>query len=305
MSSGIRDKVAILGMGCSRFGERWDMGAEDLMVESFTEALGDAGIDRKQIQAAWLGVVHGRGQHRQVGAAGVDGAAPEQHTRHARGELLRHRHRGLPRRGLRGGRGCLRHRPGRRRGKAQGHRLRRPAGAGDRHAAAAVVAQPVGAGRVRAGRQRLHEPLQGAARRAQARAGRDLRQEPRQRREEPQGAPAQPGELRRHHGLADDRRAAGPVRLLWRVRRLGRGHRHHAGDREVSGQAPGPDGHRQGAAAGAVQRLRRRLQRLGRLVHPHHARRRRSAPTPRPASDARATRSRCSRCTTASPSPSW
>ena len=55
MSSGIRDKVAILGMGCSRFGERWDMGAEDLMVESFTEALGDAGIDRKQIQAAWLG----------------------------------------------------------------------------------------------------------------------------------------------------------------------------------------------------------------------------------------------------------
>jgi len=55
MSKGIRDKVAILGMGCSRFGERWDMGAEELMVESFTEALGDAGIDRKQIEAAWLG----------------------------------------------------------------------------------------------------------------------------------------------------------------------------------------------------------------------------------------------------------
>ena len=53
MSSGIRDKVAILGMGCSRFGERWDMGAEELMVESFTEALTDAGIGREQIQAAW------------------------------------------------------------------------------------------------------------------------------------------------------------------------------------------------------------------------------------------------------------
>ena len=43
MAEGIRDKVAILGMGCSRFGERWDCSAEDLMVESFAEALADAG----------------------------------------------------------------------------------------------------------------------------------------------------------------------------------------------------------------------------------------------------------------------
>jgi acetyl-CoA C-acetyltransferase len=56
MASGIRDKVAILGMGCSRFGERWDCGAEDLMVEAFNEAMSDAGIDLRQIEAAWLGV---------------------------------------------------------------------------------------------------------------------------------------------------------------------------------------------------------------------------------------------------------
>ena len=31
MATGIRDKVAILSMGCSRFGERWDAGPEDLM----------------------------------------------------------------------------------------------------------------------------------------------------------------------------------------------------------------------------------------------------------------------------------
>lgn len=55
MATGIRDKVAIIGMGCTRFGERWDVGAEDLMVEAFEEALTDAGIDRKEIQAAWLG----------------------------------------------------------------------------------------------------------------------------------------------------------------------------------------------------------------------------------------------------------
>jgi acetyl-CoA C-acetyltransferase len=54
MASGIRDKVAILGMGCSHFGERWDCNAEDLMVEAYTEALADAGIETNQIEAAWL-----------------------------------------------------------------------------------------------------------------------------------------------------------------------------------------------------------------------------------------------------------
>ena len=56
MASGIKDKVAILGMGCAKFGERWDMDAEGLMVEAYEEAIADAGIDTSQIDAAWLGV---------------------------------------------------------------------------------------------------------------------------------------------------------------------------------------------------------------------------------------------------------
>lgn len=55
MATGIKDKVAILGMGCSRFGERWDAGTPDLMAEAFDEALADAGIDRTRIGAAWYG----------------------------------------------------------------------------------------------------------------------------------------------------------------------------------------------------------------------------------------------------------
>lgn len=55
MASGIRDKVAIIGMGCSKFGERWDVGSDELMVEAFNEALDDAGIEKSQIEAAWLG----------------------------------------------------------------------------------------------------------------------------------------------------------------------------------------------------------------------------------------------------------
>ena len=58
MATGIRDKVAIVGMGCSRFGERWDSGADDLMVEAFKEAVADAGVERDRIDAAWLGVFY-------------------------------------------------------------------------------------------------------------------------------------------------------------------------------------------------------------------------------------------------------
>jgi len=68
MASGIRDKVAIIGMGCSRFGERWDCGPEELMLEAFAEAIGDAGIERDQIEAAWLGVFY---QEQSTGKSGL------------------------------------------------------------------------------------------------------------------------------------------------------------------------------------------------------------------------------------------
>ncbi len=56
MAKGIKDKVAIIGMGCARFGERWNDDAEQLMVEAFQEALADAGVETAQIDAAWLSV---------------------------------------------------------------------------------------------------------------------------------------------------------------------------------------------------------------------------------------------------------
>jgi acetyl-CoA C-acetyltransferase len=68
MASGIRDKVAILGMGCSKFGERWDREADDLMVEAFEEAITDAGIETNQIEAAWLATAI---EEQHVGKSGV------------------------------------------------------------------------------------------------------------------------------------------------------------------------------------------------------------------------------------------
>ena len=56
MASGIKDKVAIVGMGCSKFGERWDCGPEELILEAFDEAIKDAPVERNQIEMAWLGL---------------------------------------------------------------------------------------------------------------------------------------------------------------------------------------------------------------------------------------------------------
>lgn len=55
MAEGIKNKVAIIGMGCTKFGERWDANEEDLIVEAFEEAIGDAGLEKNDIQAAWFG----------------------------------------------------------------------------------------------------------------------------------------------------------------------------------------------------------------------------------------------------------
>jgi len=68
MAEGIRDKVAIIGMGCTTFGEHWDKGSEDLIVEAFTEAIGDAGIEKKDIEAAWFGSCY---EELNVGKSGL------------------------------------------------------------------------------------------------------------------------------------------------------------------------------------------------------------------------------------------
>jgi acetyl-CoA C-acetyltransferase len=61
---GLKDRVAIIGMGCTSFGELWDQSVESLVVEACTEAFEDAGIEAKDIQGAWLGTA--RSGHRGV-----------------------------------------------------------------------------------------------------------------------------------------------------------------------------------------------------------------------------------------------
>jgi len=59
MPGSIKDRVAILGMGCTRFGERWDASTPDLLVDAAYQAFEDAGIGPEEVEAAWLGTTTG------------------------------------------------------------------------------------------------------------------------------------------------------------------------------------------------------------------------------------------------------
>ncbi len=68
-SKGIKDQVAIVGMGCTRFGELWDKGTDDLLKDAANEAMSSAGVDAQTIDAFWLGTA-------QSGMSGITLARP-------------------------------------------------------------------------------------------------------------------------------------------------------------------------------------------------------------------------------------
>ncbi len=69
MAEGIKDKVAIIGMGCVKFGENWEQSAADMIIDAVYEAYEDAGVEPKDIQAAWIGTC-------QAGVRGTQLAIP-------------------------------------------------------------------------------------------------------------------------------------------------------------------------------------------------------------------------------------
>jgi acetyl-CoA C-acetyltransferase len=56
-SNGIKDRVAIVGMGCTPFGEHWDKGPDDLLIDAAYEAYASAGLDPDDVDAYWLGTM--------------------------------------------------------------------------------------------------------------------------------------------------------------------------------------------------------------------------------------------------------
>ncbi|MDX2381487.1 MAG: acetyl-CoA acetyltransferase [Acidimicrobiia bacterium] len=70
-SHGITDQIALVGMGCTRFVEHWDMGLDDLIVRAATDAYESAGIDKAAVDAYWFGTAQG-------GMSGITLARPLQ-----------------------------------------------------------------------------------------------------------------------------------------------------------------------------------------------------------------------------------
>ncbi|HEY4852225.1 MAG TPA: acetyl-CoA acetyltransferase [Streptosporangiaceae bacterium] len=56
-SHGIKDRVAIVGMGCTTFGEHWGKSADDLLVEAARAASASSGVGLGDIDAFWLGTM--------------------------------------------------------------------------------------------------------------------------------------------------------------------------------------------------------------------------------------------------------
>ena len=43
----IKDKGAIIGMGCTKFGEHWDKRVDNMLIEAVYDAYADAGVEPK------------------------------------------------------------------------------------------------------------------------------------------------------------------------------------------------------------------------------------------------------------------
>ena len=189
-SHGIKDRVAIVGMGCTPFRENWDKGTDDLLIDAADR---DVRVGRRH-----------QGGHRRVLAGHCAVGHVGHHTRRAaeargqagdpRRELLRDGVRGVAPGQLRGGLGRLRPGDGHRRREGEGlglpgaQRLPHPQRRHepDAHRGGDVLARAA----------RVRGEVRRRPRRAAARGGRDRVEEPPQRRPQP-ARPVPPRDGRR------------------------------------------------------------------------------------------------------------
>ena len=68
-SHGIKDRVAIVGMGCTKFAEHWDKSADDLIIDATNELFSTTGVSKQDVDAYWLGTA-------QTGMAGITLSIP-------------------------------------------------------------------------------------------------------------------------------------------------------------------------------------------------------------------------------------
>jgi len=70
-SHGVRDRVAIVGMGCTNFTENWGQGLDDLIIDASNATYASAGVTKQDVDAYWFGTA-------QSGMSGITLARPLQ-----------------------------------------------------------------------------------------------------------------------------------------------------------------------------------------------------------------------------------
>jgi acetyl-CoA C-acetyltransferase len=68
----MKDKVAVIGVGCTKFGDLFDQSYEDMVVDAAKAAFSDAGIEADRIDAAWLGTYSPYGGHGKASVSLAD-----------------------------------------------------------------------------------------------------------------------------------------------------------------------------------------------------------------------------------------
>ena len=218
-SHGIKDRVAIVGMGCTPFGEHWDKSTDDLLIDSTP---GGVRVGRARPRTTSTRTGSARWARARVRAHAVASAEARLQAGHARRELLRHRLRGVPQRVLRGRVRRVRHRDGGRRREAEG--LRASPGSSARSRRTTARTSPLTAPAMFSLLAPAYREKYGVVRGGdEGRPHPHRVEEPLQRRAQPACAVPQRGAEGSHLHLAAHRRTARHLRLLGRVRRLGGG----------------------------------------------------------------------------------
>jgi acetyl-CoA C-acetyltransferase len=68
----MKDKVAIVGVGCTKFGDLFEQSYEDIVVDAAHAAFADAGIEAERVDAAWLGTYSPYGGHGKASVSLAD-----------------------------------------------------------------------------------------------------------------------------------------------------------------------------------------------------------------------------------------
>ena len=68
----MKDKVAIIGVGCTKFGDLFEQSYEDMVLDAANAAFADAGIEPERIDAAWFGSYSPYGGHGKASVSLAD-----------------------------------------------------------------------------------------------------------------------------------------------------------------------------------------------------------------------------------------